>query len=148
MLASVAAASASVCAATAASIAAPVISGMSPLTTTTGASGSIFAAAAATASPVPSGCSWIAVSIPSGRCSASSRLGLSTTTTRSAPASRAASSGQRIMGRPQMRCRTLGSAERIRVPSPAAMMTTVGAGMGWHRSIGVANATLGSGLMG
>jgi hypothetical protein len=27
-------------------------------------------------------------------------------------------------------------------------MTTVGAGMGWHRSIGVANATLGSGLMG
>ncbi len=72
---------------------------------------------------------------------ASSCLGLSTTITRSAPAARAASSGQRIMGRPQIGCRTLGSAERILVPSPAARMTTVGAGMRWHRSIAVRSAT-------
>ena len=58
------------------------------------------------------------------------------------PASRAASSGHRIIGRPQIGCRTLGSAERIRVPSPAARMTTVGAGMGWHRSIGSCDAHL------
>ena len=35
--------------------------------------------------------------------------------------------GHRISGRPQSGCRTLGSAERMRVPSPAAMITTVGA---------------------
>ena len=122
--------------ATAAAIASPVISGMSPLMTTTGASGSMLAAAAATASPVPRGSCWIAVSTPSGRWSASSRFGLSTTITRSAPASRAAISGHWIIGRPQIGCRTLGSAERILVPSPAARRTTVGAGMGWHRSIG------------
>ena len=85
-------------------------------------------AAAATASPVPFGSSWIATSTPSGSWSSSRRFGLSTTTTFPAPASRAAGTGHRISGRPQSGCRTLGSAERMRVPSPAAMMTTVGAG--------------------
>ena len=128
MLAIVAAAPASSCAATSAAIASPVMSGMSPLTISTGAAGSIAPVAAATASPVPRGCSWIATSTSPGRCSASCRLGLSTTTTRSAPAARAASSGHRIIGRPQIGCSTFGSDERIRVPSPAARMTTVGAG--------------------
>ena len=84
--------------------------------------------AAATASPVPLGCSWIAISTFSGSRSSSRRLGLSTTTTFPAPASSAAATGHRISGRPQSGWRTLGSLERMRVPSPAAMMTTVGAG--------------------
>ena len=46
---------------------------------------------------------------------------------RSAPASRAASAGQATIGRPQTGCSTLGSEERMRVPSPAAMIRTVGA---------------------
>src|SRR5205823_10634678 len=36
--------------------------------------------------------------------------------------------GHRISGRPHSGCRTFGTAERMRVPSPAARMTTVGAG--------------------
>ena len=44
-----------------------------------------------------------------------------------APASSAAATGHRISGRPHSGCRTLGSLERMRVPSPAARMTTVGA---------------------
>ena len=112
---------------TRASSAAAVISGTSPLMITTVASSSMCSVAAATASPVPFGCSWMARCTPSGSRSSSRRLGLSTTTTFPAPASRAAVTGQRISGRPQSGCRTLGSAERMRVPSPAAMMTTVGA---------------------
>ena len=83
--------------------------------------------AAATASPVPLGSSWTATTTPSGSRSSSRRFGLSTTTTFPAPASSAAATGHRISGRPQSGCRTFGSAERMRVPSPAAMMTTVGA---------------------
>ena len=45
-----------------------------------------------------------------------------------APASRAACTGHAISGRPQSGCRTLGTAERMRVPSPAARITTVGSG--------------------
>ena len=75
----------------------------------------------------PLGLVWIATTTSSGRRSSSRRLGLSTTTTLPAPASSAAVTGQRISGRPQSGCRTLGVAERMRVPSPAAMMTTVGA---------------------
>ena len=75
-------------------------------------------------------------------------FGLSTTITRPAPAARAASSGHRIIGRPQIGCRTLGSVERIRVPSPAARITTVGAGtMARHRSIGRAGPPMGGGVM-
>jgi hypothetical protein len=35
--------------------------------------------------------------------------------------------GQATMGRPQTSCSTLGRAERILVPSPAAMIRAVGA---------------------
>ena len=129
---------ASSCAATSPAIASPVISGMSPLMTSTGASGSIVAGGGrdgvAGAARLLLDRDLDAVGQVPGERAAS---GLSTTTTRSAPAARAASSGQRIIGRPQIGCRTLGSAERIRVPSPAARMTTVGAGMVSHRSIAV-----------
>src|SRR4051794_40012490 len=83
--------------------------------------------AAATAPPVPLGAGCTVTATSSGSQSSSRRFGLSTTTTLPAPASWAAVTGQRISGRPQSGCRTLGSAERMRVPSPAAMMTTVGA---------------------
>jgi hypothetical protein len=56
-----------------------------------------------------------------------SRSGEVTTATRPAPASRAAMIGQETSARPQIGCRTLGIAERIRVPWPAAMIRTVGA---------------------
>src|SRR4051794_25446467 len=46
-------------------------------------------------------------------------------TTRSAPASWAASMTHSTMGTPQTGCRTLASDERIRVPWPAAMMSAV-----------------------
>jgi hypothetical protein len=52
-----------------------------------------------------------------------------TTTTRSAPASSAARTGQATIGRPQSSWRTLGVAERIRVPWPAAMTTAVKGGI-------------------
>ena len=48
---------------------------------------------------------------------------------RPAPASRAAWIGQCTSGRPQRGCRTFGRAERIRLPLPAARITTVGAVM-------------------
>src|SRR5581483_5505661 len=54
------------------------------------------------------------------------RSGETITATRSAPASRAAITGQAIIGRPQIGCSTFGSDERILVPSPAAMISTVG----------------------
>src|SRR4051812_7180893 len=127
IVAIVAAASLPSCASMSALIASGVISGTSPLMTTTVDSGSMFRLAAATAPPVPLGSGWTATSTPSGSQSSSRRLGVSTTTTLPAPASCAAVTGQRISGRPQSGCRTLGSAERMRVPSPAAMMTTVGA---------------------
>ena len=63
---------------------------------------------------------------PRGAPPERSRSGETITQTRSAPASRAASIGQAIIGRPQTGCRTLGTDERIRVPSPAAMIRTVG----------------------
>jgi hypothetical protein len=56
-----------------------------------------------------------------------SRSGETITQTRRAPASRAAMTGQAIIGRPQTSCRTFGLAERMRVPWPAAMITAVGA---------------------
>ena len=45
---------------------------------------------------------------------------------RSAPASRAASTGHSSSGRPQSGCSTFGSCERMRVPRPAAMISTEG----------------------
>ena len=56
----------------------------------------------------------------------SSRPGPSTTTTFAAPASPAAATAQPIIGRPQIGCSSLGVSERIRVPSPAARITTTG----------------------
>ena len=84
-------------------------------------------AAAATAPPVPLGSGWIATSIPSARCPSKGRDAESTTTIRPAPASRAAAIGHAIIGIPQRSWRTFGVRERMRVPWPAAMMTTVGA---------------------
>src|SRR3954467_6913000 len=49
---------------------------------------------------------------------------------RPAPAARAAWIGQWTSGRPQRGCRTFGRAERMRLPLPAARITTVGAVMG------------------
>ena len=56
-----------------------------------------------------------------------SRPGETMTAIRAAPAAAAARIGQAIMGRPQTVCRGLGSEERMRVPSPAAITSTVGA---------------------
>src|SRR4051794_22904999 len=86
----------------------------------------MLGAAAATASPVPRASCWTARSTPSGRTPASARSGPPTTTTRSAPAARAAATGQRTSGRPHTGWSTLGVSERMRVPCPAAMITTVG----------------------
>ena len=55
-----------------------------------------------------------------------SRSGETITQIRPAPASRAATIGQAIIGRPQTSCRTLGTDECIRVPWPAAMISAVG----------------------
>ena len=107
-----------------------VISGTSPARMTTGTSGCRWPAAAFTASPVPFGSSWIATSTPGGRWSASARFGPSTTTIRLAPAARAAAIGHAISGRPHRGCSTFGVAERIRVPSPAARITTERSAMG------------------
>ena len=101
-------------------------SGTSPLRTSTGSSPRC-AAAACTAPPVPLGSGWIASSTPSGRRPSSGRCGPSTTTTLPAPAASAAATGHAIIGCPQRSCRTLGVRERMRVPWPAARMTTVGA---------------------
>src|SRR3954463_228300 len=49
---------------------------------------------------------------------------------RPAPAARAAWIGQWTRGRPQRGCRTFGRVERMRLPLPAARITTVGAVMG------------------
>ncbi len=79
-----------------------------------------------TAPPVPSGSGWTTVSVPSGSAGERSRSGETITETLPAPASRAAMTGQAIIGRPQIGCSTFGTDERIRVPSPAAMISTVG----------------------
>ena len=86
-----------------------------------------WARAAATAPPVPFELGCTASSTPSGSTSASARWGESTTTTRSAPASRAACTGHSTIGRPHSSCSTFGVRERMRVPWPAARTRTVGA---------------------
>ena len=82
------------------------------------------------APPVPSASGWMTVSVPSGRTSERSRFGETITATRSAPASFAAATGHATIGRPQTGCIIFGSEERIRVPSPAAMIRTVGPATG------------------
>ena len=56
----------------------------------------------------------------------SARAGESTTTTRPAPAASAARTGHSPIGCPHSSCSTFGVAERMRVPWPAARITTVG----------------------
>ena len=51
--------------------------------------------------------------------------GEATTITSSAPASRAALATQASIGRPHTSCSTFGCGERMRVPSPPAMMMVV-----------------------
>ena len=87
----------------------------------------ITSAAARMAPPVPSGSGWTIVSVPLGRAAERSRSGETIAQIRPAPASRAARIGQATIGRPQISCMTLGTAERMRVPWPAAMIRAVGA---------------------
>lgn len=65
--------------------------------------------------------------MPSGSAPEMSRSGETITAIRPAPASFAAAIGHETSARPQTGCRTLGMAESIRVPCPAAMIRTVGA---------------------
>src|SRR4051812_25125854 len=102
-----------------------LVSGTSPLRTTTVWLSAICARAARTAEAVPSPSVWSAASALSGRCSATPSPGRVMHTTRSAPASWAASMTHSTMGTPQTGCMTLASDERIRVPWPAAMMSAV-----------------------
>ena len=102
----------------------PRISGVSPETTSTSPSKSPSASMPQrTASPVPRASGWIAaIGVVAGSSArTSSASGGVTTTSREAPASRAASSTQPRIGRPQVVCRTFGSADRMRVPFPPAI---------------------------
>src|SRR5581483_9866838 len=120
------------------------IRGRSPLITITVRSAVANSGAAAfTASAVPRGSGWMASVMatraarpppsapvpPTSATSAGSsrRPGPSTTTILAAPASRAALTDQPIIGRPHSGCSSFGTAERIRVPSLAARITTTGA---------------------
>src|SRR3954452_15260266 len=123
----VAAAPLAPCASTSARSATGVTSGASPLTTTTGPSPASSPAAASTAPPVPFGTGWTASATPSGSRPSSAPSGDPTTTTLPAPASTAAATVQSIIGRPQMSWSIFGVRERMRVPWPAARITTVGA---------------------
>ena len=100
------------------------ISGVSPeRTTTSSAAAGTAARPTRTASPVP-----LAGDCTTTRQSGSAAVissavsGPATTTTSSAPASRAARATQASIGSPHNSCRTFGRGERIRVPSPPAMM--------------------------
>ena len=67
----------------------------------------------------------MAVRVPAGSAAARSTPGEPITTTASAPASWAAMTGQATIGLPQISCRTLGVADFIRVPCPAAITTAL-----------------------
>ena len=125
-LTTVAAAPESRCALNTSSRASAVTRGWSPFITMTVSESWITPSAARTAPPVPSEWVCTAVSVPSGSADETSRAGETITHTRSALASRAASTGQATIGRPQTGWSIFGTDERIRVPSPAAMISTVG----------------------
>src|SRR3954447_21478731 len=129
IVAIVAAAPLAVCVATRSATNCAVRSGTSPDSTTTAPSAGNAPAAASRASAVPFGRSCTASTTSAGRWPSRGRAAESTTTMRAAPASRDAWIGQCTSGRPQRGCRTLGRAERIRLPLPAARITTVGAVM-------------------
>src|SRR3954452_9581257 len=100
-------------------------SGTSPERTTTGWPGVVSGSPARTAPPVPSGTGWVAVLVSEGRAAERSTPGDPTTTTALAPASWAAMTGHETIGLPQISCRTLGVADFIRVPCPAAITTAL-----------------------
>ena len=76
------------------------------------------------ASPVPFWRSWTATATPGGSASRTASAPCPTTTTvLVAPAAERASSTQATIGRPAIGWATLGTAERIRVPWPAARTT-------------------------
>ncbi len=77
------------------------ITGWSPERKMTVSASRISGSAARAAPPVPSGCCWITVSVPSGRAAETSRPGETIAATRPAPASRAAMIGQATIGLPQ-----------------------------------------------
>src|SRR4051812_49795685 len=123
----VAAAPLAACESASARSAAAVTSGASPLTTSTVPSPWRWSAAASTAPPVPSAFGWIARPTPPGSRPSSAPPGDPTTTTLPAPDSRAAATVQSIIGRPQISWSIFGRRERMRVPWPAARITTMGA---------------------
>src|SRR3954451_15316931 len=100
-------------------------SGTSPERTTTGWPGVVPGSPARTAPPVPSGTGWVAVLVPAGRAGERATPGEPATTTALAPASWAAMTGHETIGLPQISCRTLGVADFIRVPCPAAITTAL-----------------------
>ena len=117
----VAAAPAARCVSTSARIVSGLSAGTSPLRTRTSPPKASSAPRAwRTASPVPSGSSCTAISTPSSRALV---CGEATTTIRSTPASRAASTTQSTILRPRIGCRCFGVALFMRVPIPAAITT-------------------------
>ena len=98
-----------------------VSSGVSPeRTRTSSARPSRAPRAQRTASPVPRGSSWTATGIPSNAVAV---RGEATTTSSRAPTPCAAANTQSTMRRPRIPWRCLGTSERMRVPSPAAITT-------------------------
>ena len=76
------------------------------------------------ASPVPRGRPWTATATRSGSTSRTVSAPWPTTTTvLPTPPAASASSTQEIIGRPAIGCTTLGRAERMRFPWPAARTT-------------------------
>src|SRR5919108_1836652 len=116
----VAAAPDDLCSATSCSSSSGVTRGASPDTTSTLRAPSTLRRAARTASPVPSGSSWTATSMPSNALAAS---GDTTTTSGSAPSGRTASTTQSTRRRPSNGCRCFAVEDFIRVPRPPASTT-------------------------
>ena len=107
-------------------------SGTSPLRIRTNSASPAASRACATASPVPSCSRCTANRTPSPAASrtASAPAPPPTTTTHSStPAERALSMTCRTIGRPAIACATFGSADRMRVPAPAAITTAT------HRAV-------------
>ena len=94
--------------------------GVSPESTSTSSASPSAFRAARTASPVPSGRSWIATSTA---VKASAVSGEATTTSGSGSSGAAAATTQSTMRRPSNGCRCLASEERMRVPRPPAITT-------------------------
>ena len=122
MLSTTTAASASSRTLTSAAMVSDEMSGQSPDKTTSDPSKSASASAqTATAPAVPFCCSCTTISVsPSTSGATCSRACPTTLTTRSTPASRAASTTHRTSGLPSTSCATFGFLDFMRVPAPAA----------------------------